>query len=145
MSSFGGGHVQAEGRHSSLLVLPCPGVSWSARCTPFSLVSHVLSGTLTCLVITDQPPLLSRQLLSDCFTSLNPTLCSVYPGTRALALFIVLFARLCFLSAYAFDGLDFTLALTWTHVFASNNFRDNTVRALKAIGIWVFSLPTGAS
>ena len=62
MSSFGGGHVQADGRHSLLLVLPCPSVSWSARCTPFSLVSHVLSGTLTCLVITDQLPLLSRQL-----------------------------------------------------------------------------------
>jgi len=70
----------------------------------FSHVSHDLSGTLAYLVITDQRPLLSRQSRRPL---LDFTLCSVYPSTKALALFFVFFARLpCFLTAYLLDGLD---------------------------------------
>lgn len=35
-------------------------------------------------------------------------------------------------------------ALTWTHVIAPRNFRDDTARALKTNTIWGVSLPTGA-
>jgi hypothetical protein len=40
--------------------------------------------------------------------------------------------------------LDSITALTWTHVFASSNSRDDRTRALKTNTIWTSSLPTGA-
>jgi len=105
----------------------------------FSLVPHVLSGTLACLVITDQRPLLVNFV--DRFAESDLTLCLPKrddPG------FVPLFSSPVSLvsSAYLLDCLDstYTSALTWTHVFASSNFRDDIARALKTdvTVIWRF-------
>jgi hypothetical protein len=70
---------------------------------------------------------------------------SVYPSTEILPRF-AFFSSLVIrsFSAYLTDGSDSAPALTWTHVFASSNFRDDIARAQDQPRIWRVSLPTGA-
>jgi hypothetical protein len=147
MSSFGGGHVRAEGRDSLLLVLHAPACLGRLDVCLLARLTRSLGNSR---VSSDHGPTPSSIL------SIPPTalLCRIRRWLYALSTqarrpwlyFLVFSARLpCFLSAYLLGGLDSTPALTWTHVFAPSNFRNDIARALKTDMIWRFSLPTGAS
>ena len=132
-----GGRARAEERDSLLLVLhvlACLGrldVSLIARLTR-SL------RTLACLMIRDQHlPLFNRVDRFD-FT---PCLRKLETLPRSLLFF---FCIRYFRFTYMLDGFEYASTLTWTHIFASSDFRDDIARALKTNLIWRFSLPTGA-